>query len=58
METKLPSFSYPTETYNAESKGDQEVEVREVDYPEEACLGAVYQCGKIKSGRPLFAGSN
>jgi hypothetical protein len=46
----------PVDTF--EEKGNEEHEVKEVNYPEEACLGAVYQCGKITPGRVFNAGSN
>lgn len=55
METNFVQKNLPVDTYK---QTDQETEVKEVNYPAEACLGAVYQCGKIEKNRLFNAGSN
>lgn len=53
---KMPEVcTYPE---NGDEKGTVETEVTEVWYPEQACEGAVIQCGRITQGRPFGAGSN
>lgn len=56
MESPSTVKTPPTETFTPE--GQEEIEVKCVEYPKEAYEGAVIQCGKIAPGRTCYSGSN